>query len=107
MPGSPPATASAAPLVGLGHAAEAALARGELRQRAVDLLAAEVRPVGGCGVELGVGGLPEQEVGEAHLAARADHEVRVGRAGGVKVGAEAFLVDLLRRDAIRDDLLQR
>ena len=37
--------------------------------------------------ELGVGQLPEEEVRDAHLAAGADQQVRVGQARGVEVGA--------------------
>ena len=61
-------------------ATEAAMAAGELEQRGVEGVGAEVRPERLARVELGVGRLPDQEVGEALLAAGPDDEVRV-RAG--------------------------
>src|SRR5437867_13246031 len=38
---------------------------------------------------LGVGDLPEEEVADAHLAARADQQIRIRLAGGVEELAEA------------------
>ena len=47
--------------------------------------------------ELGVGGLPDQEVADPLLAAGPDHEVRVRQAGRVQRVADRPLVDLRRR----------
>ena len=43
--------------------------------------AGEVWPEHGSHVELGVGQLPEQEIGDPQLARRADQQVRVGPGG--------------------------
>src|SRR5215212_4543160 len=48
-----------------------------------ELLRREVRPQSVGHVELGVGYLPEQEVGDAQLAAGPDHEVHLGNFGSV------------------------
>ena len=77
-------------------ATEAAMAAGELEQGGVERVRTEVRPERVAGVELGVGRLPDQEVGEALLAAGPDDQVRVGQAGGVERAADRGLVDLGR-----------
>src|SRR5262249_26931379 len=56
----------------LRRATEAAMALLEEGQRLEELALAEVRPHGVGHVELGVGELPEEEVADAHLAARPD-----------------------------------
>src|SRR5919112_2199252 len=54
-------------------------------------------------VELGVGYLPEQEVRDAQLAAGTDHQVDLGNVRGVEVIGERRLVDILRRETVRQD----
>ena len=88
-------------------APEAALTAGELEQRGVERVRAEVRPQRVAEVELGVGGLPDQEVGQALLAAGPDDEVRVGQAGRVQGRADRALVDLVGRDAARGESPER
>ena len=83
------------------------MSAGELEQRGVEGVRPEVRPEGVAGVELGVGGLPDEEVREALLAAGADDEVRVGQAGRVERAADRRLVDLGRRDAAGGKLPDR
>lgn len=69
----------------------------------VDVVDVEVGPVGGGGDEFGVGTLPEEEVGEAHLAGGADDEVGVREAGGVEVMGKEGVVYLVRGYAFGDD----
>ena len=57
------------------------------------VLAPEVRPEHVGHPDLRVGDLPEQEVRDPHLAARADEQVGVGLARGVEVGREGLLGD--------------
>src|SRR3712207_4300271 len=68
--------------------------RGEGFHGAQELLRREVRPQSVGHVELGVGYLPEQEVGDAQLAARPDHEVHLGDLGRIEVAGEGRLVYL-------------
>ena len=75
--------------------AEAALAALVLAHRVEEVLAAEVGPQHVGEDELAVGQLPQQEVGDAVLARRADHEVGVGHLGVVEVAADRLLVDLV------------
>src|SRR5689334_11743252 len=65
----------------LAGAAEAPLAPLVRRDRLAERLGAEIGPERLGEVELGVGELPEQEVGDALLAAGADEEVGLGRIG--------------------------
>src|ERR687890_1734003 len=67
-----------------------------------ELLGGEVGPQRIRHVELGVGYLPEQEVRDAQLAAGTDHQVDLGYVGGVEVTGEGHLVDVLRRETVRD-----
>src|SRR4051794_41073593 len=60
-------------------------------QRLLEVRAREVGPQDLREVQLAVGGLPEQEVRDALLAARADHEVRVVHLGRVEQRAEGLL----------------
>ena len=55
--------------------------------------APEIRPQHVGDVDLRVRDLPEQEVADAHLAARADEQVGIGLAGGVEQVAEPLLVE--------------
>ena len=58
--------------------------------------AAEVRPQRVGHPDLGIGDLPQQEVADAHLAARANQQVRIGLAGRVEKAREALFVQVLR-----------
>src|SRR5918995_1200771 len=68
-----------------------------------ELLGGKVGPERIRHVELGVGYLPEQEVGDAQLAAGPDHQIYLGYVGGVEVTGEGHLVDLPGRETVRDD----
>jgi hypothetical protein len=61
----------------------------------VDL--AESRPVGVAEIELGVGRLPEQEVGQALFPGRTDDEIGLGLTGGVQVRS-----DVVDRELVGD-----
>src|SRR5439155_4943331 len=63
--------------------------------------AAEIGPQRFGDPDLRVGNLPQQEVADAHLAARPDQQVGIGLAGGVEKIAEPPLVELVGRDAGR------
>src|SRR3989338_4371550 len=47
-------------------------------------------------IELGVGGLPQQEIGEPLLARGPDQQVRIGELGGVELPGEHGFIDVLR-----------
>mmetsp|Transcript_10610 Transcript_10610/g.43394 ORF Transcript_10610/g.43394 Transcript_10610/m.43394 type:complete len:538 (+) Transcript_10610:732-2345(+) len=64
---------------GVLDAAEAAVPLVEGRNSGIEFTLTELGPQTVREHELGVGGLPEQEVADAHLAAGADEQVRVGR----------------------------
>src|SRR5204862_1307412 len=70
---------------------ETALPRGVLRECPGELLAIEVGPERVGEVELGIGRLPEQEVRETLLSARANHEIRVVHVGRVEPASELLL----------------
>jgi len=57
--------------------AEAALARLEVAHRDTQVLRPEIGPAGVDEAELRVGALPEQEIGQAALAAGADQQVQL------------------------------
>ena len=77
---------------------------GELEERGVERLRPEVRPQHLGRVELGVGGLPDQEVRQALLAAGPDDEVGVGQAGGVEGGRRSSASSIVSAgDAARRD----
>src|SRR5215204_7056053 len=67
-----------------------------------ELLRRKVRPQCVGHVKLGVGYLPEQEVGDAQLAAGPDYEIHLGYLGRVEVAGEGSLVDILGGEAVRD-----
>src|SRR5262245_21981140 len=48
--------------------------------------------------DLGVGDLPQQEIADAHFAAGADEQIRIGLVGGVEEFAEALLVQIVGGD---------
>src|ERR671921_2278014 len=75
----------------------------ERREGPQELIGGEVGPQRIRHVELGVGYLPEQEVRDAQLAAGTDHQVDLGYVGGVEVIGERRLVDILRRETVRQD----
>ncbi len=77
------------------QAAELALALRKPLERVEQLLAAEIGPQRVDEQKLGIGGLPEQEIAEAVLAAGADQEVRLRQAAGEQAGSEK-----LRRDGL-------
>src|SRR5512140_283425 len=66
------------------HPAEAAVPALVVPDRLEEVLLPEVGPVELCQPDLAVGKLPEQEVGEAHLPAGADQQIRIGKAGRVE-----------------------
>src|SRR5512143_2191089 len=72
----------------------------ERLERADQLAAVKIGPVNRGAVILGVSSLPDQEVAQAHLAGRADHQVGVGLVLGVQVAPEDLFRDLLRRQAV-------
>src|SRR5688572_24103255 len=87
-----------------GDATEAPLALLEEGERLQILALAELRPHALADVDLGVRELPEEEVADAHLAAGADEEVRVGDARRAQVlrdgaGGDAPRVELAALDA--------
>src|SRR5215475_2709968 len=55
---------------------------------------AEVRPQCRSYVNLGVRQLPQEKVTQAHLAAGAHDQVRIGQVLGVKMTSDRFFVDL-------------
>ena len=69
---------------GFAEAAEAALAVLVVGDGFEEVEAAEVGPEAVGDEDLGVGDLPEEEVGDALLAGGADDEVGVGHVGGVE-----------------------
>src|SRR5215203_6515322 len=81
-------------LVGLLDAAVAALTALVVEDRLVEVAAPEVGPEGVRHPDLGVGDLPEEEVGDAQLARRAHQQVGVRLPGGVEVAADRLLVDV-------------
>src|SRR5678816_4257307 len=68
---------------------------------------AEVGPQRVGDPDLRVGDLPQQEVADAHLAARADQQVRIGLAAGVEVRRKARFIDLIRSESVADDPFRR
>jgi hypothetical protein len=65
----------------------------------------EVGPVDRQEHELGVGHLPQHEIGQALLAAGADQQIGIGQAERVEALAEAVLVDRRGVDLAGDRLL--
>src|SRR4051812_19898088 len=73
--------------------AEATLALGVGPDRAKEVNATEVGPVGLAEVELRLRALPQQEATQPLLPRRADHQVRVGLALGVEVLGDVLDVE--------------
>src|SRR4051812_20312938 len=88
-------------------AAEAPPALRVLPERLAEVTAVEVRPEPVDEDELCIGELPEHEVRDAELAARADQEVGIRELGGVQVRGEDVLVDLAGVDAAVGDTARR
>src|SRR5262245_24961820 len=74
-----------------------------LAERAAQVVLAEVGPERVREHELGVRGLPEEEVRESLLARGADHEVGIGELGREEALGEGRLGDVLDRDAVLDE----
>ena len=68
----------------------------EVHHRLQQVLAAEIGPQDVGHPDLGIRDLPEQEVRDAHLAARADQQIRIRLARRVKETGELILVQVLR-----------
>jgi len=68
----------------------------EVGDRETKLARPEVRPERRRHPQLGVGDLPQEEIGQTQLPARADQQVRVGNAVGVERAGDANLVDIFR-----------
>src|SRR6184192_1998165 len=67
------------------------------------MAAAKVGPQRFGDPDLGIRDLPQQEIADAHLAARPDQQIRIGLSRGVEEFAELPLVQIVRADAGRDD----
>ena len=78
---------------GFGEASEAALALLVVGDGFEEVDAAEVGPEAVGDEDLGVGDLPEEEVGDALLAGGADDEVGVGHVRGVEGAGDVGLVE--------------
>src|SRR6187431_705849 len=77
-------------------ASEPTLASGELEECRVERGGPEIGPQVVAEVELSVGRLPDQEIGEALFATGPDHEVGIGQACGVQDAGHGRFVDRLR-----------
>src|SRR4029453_15329480 len=86
------------------HPTESAIALLKVGDRAVEVGGAEVGPQDRCDPQLGVSDLPQQEVGDAHLAAGANQQIGVGHAVGVQRAADVGLADVLGRQITRPHL---
>ena len=83
--------------------AEPAPPLGVLGERGAQVALVEVGPEAVDEHELRVGELPEHEVRDAELAARADQQVGIGQLGRVEIRGEDVLVDLARVEAALGD----
>src|SRR5438094_520451 len=98
-----PRGAPNATLVGMAmsHPTEAAVAALVVGDGAIGIRGAEVGPERRRHPELGIGDLPQQEVRDAHLAARADEQVGIRQALGVERAADVRLRHRVRRQLAR------
>ena len=87
--------------------AEAPLTLRIIAQRLQKALGLEIRPIRLREPELRIRRLPKQEVAQAHVAARADHEVDGRKILRVKSPLKGFRSDVLRRDLPRLHLLRQ
>src|ERR1035437_8676840 len=78
------------------NSAKPAIAPGVFLQRGKKLRLAKIRPERRRDDQFGVGYLPEQEIAHAHLAARADEQIRVGTIPRPKMLGDDLLVDVRR-----------
>ena len=78
---------------GFAESSEAAFALLIVGDGFEEMEAAEVGPEAVGDEDLGVGDLPQEEVGDALLAGGADDEVGVGHVSGIEAGVELRLVD--------------
>src|SRR6266581_9699414 len=74
--------------------AEAAPAAGVVVESGAELLLAEIGPERVDEDQLGVGELPQEEVGDPQLAGSTDQKIGVGHLGRIEVGRERLLVHL-------------
>src|SRR3954465_15341219 len=91
--------------VSLRFPSDPAAASGTGRERGdgvVELLGGEVRPERLRDIELGVGDLPQEEVRDPHLPARADHEIHLWYLWRVEIRGEGGLVHLLGLETVLD-----
>src|SRR2546426_1000847 len=98
-----PRGAPNATLVGMAmsHPTEAPVAALVVGDGAIEIRGAEVGPERRRHPELGIGDLPQQEVRDAHLAARADEQVGIRQALGVERAADVRLRHRVRRQLAR------
>ncbi len=82
---------------GFAETSEAAFAALVVDDGFEEMDAAEVRPETVCDEDLGVGDLPEEEVGDALLAGGADDEIGVGHVRGVEGARNGGLVEGVKR----------
>src|SRR3954449_10487330 len=87
--------------------AESSTPRGVLRQRSTQVALVEVRPELVHEDKFRIRELPEQEVRDAQLAARADQQIGIGQLRRIEVRGEHVLVDLFRLDAALRDAPRR
>src|ERR1039457_4849357 len=88
---------------GFGQFAVAALAALEVRGRFEKMAAAEVRPEALSDVYLGIGDLPQQAAGKAHLARSSYEQVGIGHVGRVEMAVNIFLGDAVGACALELD----
>src|SRR5689334_19944132 len=88
------------------RSAEATASALEVIDRLVEVFAPEIGPENVGHPELRVRELPEQEIGDAKLAAGADQEIGIGKPVRVQHAREELLVDPLRLDPVRARLDQ-
>src|SRR6266540_5206592 len=88
-------------------ASEAALAMAEVVHGPRQLFLAEIGPVERRAPVLRVGGLPEQEVAQPHLASRANDQIRVTQTTGVEIAAEELFVQLFGGDPVPNQFSRR
>src|SRR6185436_9135102 len=84
------------------YAAEAAIALLVRKDTFEKMAAAEVRPQRVSDPDFSVGDLPEQEIADAHLAARANQQIGIRLPRGVKQAGKAILVQIFGLDARLD-----
>src|SRR5512135_1341926 len=85
--------------------AKAAFAALIVADRGVQLVAAERRPEFLADENVRVGKVPEEEIADAELAARADQQIRIGNAGGGKVRGHKAVVDRCRVKSLCEGVL--